>query len=116
MMCLFASGFTEVLFVQLDDRRILMRLADGQRLVLSIQSLCTDRADIGEVLDSSRDKGLSAAVDTAAGAGHDFNKLVICFAVADSGQQLLGICESRADRNLEGYPRETDRSPGGTRL
>ena len=103
MMCLFASGFAEVLFVQLDDGRILMRLADGQRLVLGIQSLCTDCADIGEVLDRSRDKGLSAAVDTAAGASHNFDELIICLTVADSGQQLLSICQTGADRNIEGY-------------
>ena len=79
-MSLMASRFAKVLFVELLDSRILMRLTNWLSRIVVIQSLCTDCTYICKVTNAAAYLRLAAAVDTAARASHDLDEVVVCFA------------------------------------
>ena len=93
-MGLVRAGLTEVLVVELDDLGVLMRLADGVGLVQAVQDLGALGADVHEVADRGMNLGLTAAVDTAAGAGHELDEVVVLLAGLDHIQDLADICQA----------------------
>ena len=44
---------------------------------------------------------LTAAVETAARAGHDFNRLIVGFAVLDPFEQPAGVSQTGTDRDVQ---------------
>ena len=67
-----------------------------------VKTLSPEGTEIGEVPDGSRLEGLAAAVDTAAGAGHDFDELIVGFAFLDGPEDLLGVGKAGADGDFQG--------------
>lgn len=76
-MRLVAAGFLKVRTIDLLDDRIFMTLTEGRSFVLLIQGLRTQGTEILEVTDVAGLIGLTTAIDTAAWAAHDFNKVII---------------------------------------
>ena len=76
LMSQMRTGLAQILFVDLLNRRILMRFTDRLIRIFFAQSSLTifDDAQITEVMR------LTATVDTAAGTRHDLDKVIMCFA------------------------------------
>ena len=100
-MRLVAAGLAQVLLVHLDDVGILVGLADGLGLVLSVQASGAGHARIDVHTGGGVHDGLTAAVDTAAGAGHDFHEVVGRFASLDLLDQLLGSAGGVGNGHLQ---------------
>ncbi len=88
--------FAKELFVQFDDLRVVVRLTDGLAFVFAVQSLrALFLVGIDDVIifvgqEAAADVRLAAAVDTAAGAAHDLDELILGFAGTDLIQQDAG--------------------------
>ena len=80
MMGSLASRFPKVGVIQLLDSGILMGLADGVILIQVIQHLRPQCADVGGIAHIAWLLRLSAAVYAAAGARHDFYKVIFALA------------------------------------
>ena len=63
-----AAGLAEELLIQLLDAGVLVRFPQLHLGVGPVQALGPERPKVGEVPDGSGLEGLTAAVDTAAGA------------------------------------------------
>ena len=72
-------------------------------LIISVKYGCTFCTVILKVTNTSRNLRLSAAVDAAARAGHDFNEGIICFACTNLVHDSLCIGKSGCDCNLNAY-------------
>ena len=96
-----ASRFAKVLFVELLDSRILMRLTNWFSRIVLIQSLCTDCTYICKVTNAAAYLRLTAAVDTTARASHDFDEVVVCFAGFHLIKKLSCIAESGCNCNVD---------------
>ena len=100
---LMAVRLAQILLIELLDIRVLMRLTDGLRLVLSVQTRSTRSARIDVQALEGLDDRLAAAVDAAARAGHDLDEGVVRLAGLDAVDELLGstgaVRNSRLDLN-----------------
>ena len=67
-----ATGLFKELVIELLDAGVLVRFPQLHLGVGPVKALSPEGTEIGEVPDRSRLEGLAAAVDTAAGAAHDF--------------------------------------------
>ena len=74
-MCKVRAGFAEEGLVDFLDGGVLVGLPDGVAFVQSIEDFGALGTDVDEVADVRMDLGLTAAVDAAAGAGHDFDEV-----------------------------------------
>lgn len=95
LMRFMAVRRAEILVVQPLDRAVLMRFAKIHILVGCIEHSRALCAQIDCVAHLSRLRGLPAAVDAAARAGHDFDKIDLFLARFHRAQQTLGIGPSR---------------------
>ena len=96
MMRLFAARLTQIVFIKFLDIRILIGLAQRVVCIQIIKYLGALGADVHKIADAVRHLRLAAAVDTAAGAAHDLDKLVIRLAALDLLQQVTGIGKPRS--------------------
>ena len=90
-MRFMASGFAEILLVELLDCRILVRFPVRHLCVELIERLGTQASNIRKVDHIGRLNGLAASVDTAAGAAHDLDKVVLLFSALDHIEELFGV-------------------------
>ena len=88
---LLAAGLAQELHIHLLHQQVLVALADGAALVLVVKGLGTQGLDVGEVAHRGGLDGLAAAVDAAAGAGHDLDEVILLFALAHHVQHLAGV-------------------------
>ena len=90
-MGLVAAGLSQELLVALLQHGVQVALAQGHALILVVQGLSAQLLDVVEAVVHRALHRLAAAVDTAAGAAHDLDKLVIGLARADLLQQGVGV-------------------------
>ena len=74
-MCLVAARFFKVIFVNFFDHGVFVRFANGFSGVVIIKGCGTQGFIIGKAANSCRLVGLAAAVNAAAWATHNFNKV-----------------------------------------
>ena len=91
------QGRAEELLVDGLDLRVLMAFAQGQAPVDLIQGLDTGVPDGVVGAD-----GLSAAADTAAGAGHDLDEDIVGLAALYPADKLLGVLQTVGHGHLQG--------------
>lgn len=84
-----AAGLAEVFFIDLQNSRVVVALAEGFRLVLAVKRRGAHCPEIGEVPNARGLDRLSAAVDAASGAAHDLNEMIVRFARLDFVEQRL---------------------------
>lgn len=70
------TGLFEILVVDSLDLGVIVRLSVLEAEVVLIESLGSERLEVGKVPYMTGLDGLSAAVYTAAGAAHDLDELV----------------------------------------
>ena len=77
LICFLASRFSQILFIQFLDCRILMRFTDYLRLIIAIQYACTNTTYISEITHITGYLRLTASVDTSARTSHDLDKVIL---------------------------------------
>ena len=97
VMSLLASGSSEILVVEFLDIRVFVRKTQGLAGILSIETFHALFKQRGVTMQ----EGLTAAVDTTAGAGHDLNSLETDGIGTDHIQNLACITQSGADSNVD---------------
>ena len=90
-MSLVAVGFSQEFVINSLHRGILMALAEFFAFVLTVESRSTQGLVIHFHPLLGGNDGLAAAVHTAAGASHHFDKVIGLFAAADAVQQFGGV-------------------------
>ena len=88
LMRLMAAGLAQEFLVELGNIRVLVALADGCIGVLGIECLSTLLLQIHTHLHFGRNDRLATAGDTATGARHNFDEVIVRLAVANALQQL----------------------------
>lgn len=91
MVGLFAAPCAQIVCIDLLHNGVVMALPQLLSLVLIIEGLGTKAPVVHKVLYACRNIGLSAAVDTAAGAAHDLHKVILLLALPNGVQQLTRI-------------------------
>ena len=86
-----AARLGEIVLIEGLDFLVVVALAEHFGAVLAVEGLGTLNANVMIHLVLCRDDGLTAAVDAAAGTGHDLNEGVVLFACTDGVKQLAGI-------------------------
>ena len=76
-MSLMASRFSEILFINLLDGRILVRFTDCLCSIIIIQYFRTDSLNIHSIADGSGYLRLTAAIDAAARTARGRNTLLL---------------------------------------
>ena len=99
-MCLMTAGLAEVLTVELLDHGVLVRLTDLLRRILIIKSFGAESLYIGEIADRCGNDRLTAAVDTSAGATHNFDEVIILLALLDHFEESVRRSRSAAYCNV----------------
>ena len=102
-MSLVGAGLAEILVVDRLDLRVVMRLSVGQVEVVLIQRLRTQSLEVNEVANVTGLDGLTAAVDTAAGAAHDLNELIVSFTCADLVEDDSSVLQTGGNGYLNGH-------------
>ena len=95
VVSLLASGSSEILGIEFLDIRVFVRKTQSLAGILGIETLHALFKQRGVAMQ----EGLTAAVDTTAGAGHDFDSLETVGIGTDHVQNLAGIAQSGADCN-----------------
>ena len=93
----FTVRLAEEVLIDFDNRGIEVRLADGQALVGAVDGLFARLEDGGVATVV----GLAAAIDAAAGAGHDLDGVVGGFATLDALEQFTGAAQPGGDGGLQ---------------
>ena len=96
VMRLLGERLAEVVFVDHRNRGVLMREAKIAFAVLFIENRSSFFSHEGTVYDR-----LSAAADTSARAGHDFDEIIGNLTLIEGCQKLVGIAESIDNSNLK---------------
>ena len=78
-----------------------MRLAQIHLRVCGVEHLRTECAQVDGIANRRRLERLTAAVYTAARAGHDFDEIDLFLAVLNLCEQLLRVLRAARDRNLD---------------
>lgn len=91
LMGLFTAGLAQILLIHLFYQRIVVALPQGHALVLVVEGLGPQSLQVGEIAHICRLGGLSAAVDAAAGTGHDLDKVVVLLSGLHRVQHLGGV-------------------------
>ena len=100
MMCFGASGLSEIGIIKFLDSRILVRLTNRVVFIRIIQYLSTQSTDVNGIANISRLLRLASAVDTAAWAAHNLNKVVVGFAGFYFIEKVSGIAETGGNSDL----------------
>lgn len=79
-----AARLAQILRVQLLHHGVLVALAQGHGLIFAIQGRRAQGTQIGEIAHIAALMGLAAAVDSPAGAGHHFHKVILRLAALDA--------------------------------
>ncbi len=79
-VCLVASGLLEIRIIQNLDIGIFMAFSQFHIGIFAVKRFRTLSAQICEIAHIAWLIRLSAAVDAAAGAGHNLNKVIVGFA------------------------------------
>ena len=101
-MGLVAAGLAQVGLIDLLDHGVLVALAVLHAGVLLVQGLGPQGAQVGEGAHGGRVQGLAAAVDTAAGAGHELHEVILQLAGADAVQHHLGVVQAGGHAHPDG--------------
>ena len=99
LVSLFASGFTEELSIESLDVGVLVRKTQSLLFILGVDTFHALFKERGIAVE----EGLSAAVDTTAGAGHDFNSLEAVGILTDHVKHLAGVTQTGADSHVDGF-------------
>ena len=99
VMSLLASGFTEELSIESLDIGVLVGKTQGLLFVLGVDTFHA----LFEERSIAVEEGLTAAVDTAAGASHDFDGLEAVGILTDHVKHLAGVAQSGADSDVDGF-------------
>ena len=100
-MRLMAARFAQIFFIELLNRRVVMRFSQRHARIQFIDGLGSNLTDINKVSQGRRLDRLSTTIDTTAWACHYFDKVVVRFPFLDISQQFLRVCQTRANRNLD---------------
>ena len=98
-MCFLTAGFAEVLIIERLDVGVVVGAAFDFALVLGVESLHA----LFEQGCVAVEEGLTAAVDAAAGAGHDLDRLETVLVSSDHLEDLAGVAQSGADGDVDGF-------------
>ena len=93
LMCFHAAGESEVLFVESFYCRVVVGLSHDHLLVACVEGLGALFFEVYPVSDVGYLKRLAAAVDAAAGAGHDFDEVEV-LAGLHSFHEAAGVAET----------------------
>ena len=77
LVCFHAAGESEVLFVESSYSRVIVRLSHDHLLIACVESLGALFFEVYPVSYVGYLKRLTAAVDAAAGAGHDLDEIEV---------------------------------------
>ena len=87
VMSLFSAGFAKKLFVESLDIRVVVGAADDLAFIFAVKTLHA----LFKQFCIAMEEGLSAAVDTAAGTCHDFDRLETILVGTNHFKNLTGI-------------------------
>jgi hypothetical protein len=90
LVSLMASGFAQVLFIEFDNIRVFMRLAHRHVGIRIINSGFTFFKDVAFAMNIR----LTATVQAATGACHDFDRVVFNFAFLDALKNTAGVAKT----------------------
>ena len=99
-MCLVAARLSKILFIELLNSFVLVRLTNRHSCILIVESLRTKTTNVNKVTNAAAYLRLSTAVYTAARTCHDLNELIISFAVLDLGKNFVCILKTGSNSNL----------------
>ena len=103
---LVSARFTKELFINPDDRWVLVRFPVFLTGVLTVKGFCSLGTDVHFHFPFCGDNGLSAAVDTAARAGHELDEMIILvFTVLNAFHHLADVGATAGNRYLHGQIR-----------
>ena len=110
LFSLLAAGLAEVILVESLNLRVEVRHAERSLLVVGVETRRTSGADL-----VGRETGLTAAADTTAAAGHDFDEVIarldaVLEIFADLVQDLLDIAHLVSDGDIDLGVADLDRS------
>ena len=106
-MSLVGIRFAEELFVQFNDLRVVVGLAQDLAFVFAVQGLrALFLVGVEDVIffirqEAFADVRLAAAVDTAARAAHDLDELILGLAGADLIEENAGGLHTGSDRDID---------------
>ena len=83
MVCFMSAAFSQIIFVNFLDNRTVVRFAQCFLFVRGVKRGGAQSLNIGICSCISIVDRLTASVDTAAGAGHYLNKVIVCFSGFD---------------------------------
>ena len=93
-MSFVAAWFAQEFFVQSLYFLVHMRFSQCHSFVLCVQSASTERFQVYKVSYACRLCWLTATVDTAAWASHNFDKVILSVAVFDFCKDFFSICKA----------------------
>ena len=96
-MGFFAQGGSQIIPIECLDLRVFVGESKAADSVQTVEPLATDTGQLLRRVD-----GLTAAAGTAAGAGHDFYKVVLYLAAPQGTNQLAGIAQAADHSHPEG--------------
>lgn len=94
LVSLVRAGSFKILVVDSLDFGVVVRLSVLEAEVVLIESLRTERLEVGEVSHVTGLDGLTAAVYTAAGTAHYLDELIGRLACSDLVKKLSGILKT----------------------
>ena len=97
VMSLFASGFTEELSIKSLDIGVLVRKTQGLLFIFGVNTFHALFKERGITVK----EGLTAAVDTTAGAGHDLDSLETFGIITNHIKDFAGIAQTGTDSHID---------------